>query len=128
MFNKIKKDFFLNFKEFENCQIPDNALFKLWSNQMDLDFFINKNLDFKNDILSKNLLLDKFYYFNNDDPKILKFEVEIDNNKKEEDSKDSEEEDDSEELNENYNRLAVGGIDIEDYENNFFKNMKMILI
>ena len=66
---------------------------------MDLDYFINKNLDFKNDILSKNLLLDKFYYFNNDDPNILKFEVEIDNNKKEEDSKDSEEEDDSEELN-----------------------------
>jgi len=43
MFDKIKKDFFSMFYEFKKVKIPDNILFKLWSDQMELEFFIEKN-------------------------------------------------------------------------------------
>ena len=117
MFDKIKKDFFSMFYEFKKVKIPDNILFKLWSDQMELEFFIEKNFTYNS---SYNKLYDKFYYFRNDDPKIIKFDEDIINNKPEEDQEDEDDEDDSEEMNENMNRLVEGGIDMDDYENNNF--------
>ena len=119
IFDKIKKDFFEKFNEFKKSKIPDNILYKLWSDQMELDFFIEKNfINRKNN--SYNKLYEKFYYFNYDDPKIIKFDDDIINNRADEDEEDEDDEDDSDEINENYNRLAEGGIDMDDYQNNNF--------
>jgi hypothetical protein len=84
---------------------------------MELKFFIEKNFTYNS---SYNKLYDKFYYFRYDDPKIIKFDEDIINNKPEEDQEDEDDEDDSEEMNENMNRLVEGGIDMDDYENNNF--------